>query len=464
VNEQKLMSLRWIQPALGGTGLLATSFVLSCAGDLGSRSERTVGLLLIASLFYLIGVQNVLRKSTRALGLLGCVWIATVAVAPRVIFLTRAPSLSEDLRRYRWEGQVQAAARNPYLVTPDDPTLVFLRDETYPQVSGHDIRAVYGPLWEQVELWTYRLAHRIAPGRPEDQLLWMKLPSLLGDLASIGLLLLLLKARGLPLQRVLVWAWCPLTWVEFWGEGHMDSCLAALLLAALLAARRERWALSGLLLAAGGLIKYWPFFLLPLFATYGLRPWWRPRWRVLLVGLPLALLAAWPYASALPDLFSRNASFATGFLGGWRNNDSLFGIVWWLSGHDGIVAKRLSLALIAILALCAVGRRAALERVTLEFVAALLLVAANVHPWYLAWLLPLLAVEPSPAAFLWVALMPLAYAVLADYRATGAWHGSTARRWWIYIPVFAAWACRRIGVWASQGGMRWNRTLKSSDG
>ena len=81
-----------------------------------------------------------------------------------------------------------------------------------------------------------------------------------------------------------------------------------------------------------------------------------------------------------------------------------------------------------------------------------------------AVVLPLLAVEPSPAAFLWVALMPLAYAVLADYRATGAWHGSTARRWWIYLPVFAAWACRRIGVWASQGGMRWLRTLKSSDG
>ncbi len=464
MKEHKLMSLCWLQPALGGTGLLATAFALSRAGDLGARPERSVGLLLVASLFYLIGVLGVLQKGTRSLGILGCVWIATVAFAPRALFLTRAPSLSEDLYRYRWEGQVQAAGHNPYLVTPDDPALASLRDESYPRISGHAVRAIYGPLWEQVELWTCRLARWAAPGSFQNQLLWMKLPSLLGDLATIGLLLLLLKARSQPLHRVLVWAWCPLTWVEFWGEGHMDSWLAALLLAALLAARRERWALSGLLLAAGGLIKYWPFLLLPLFATCGCRPWWRPRWRVLFAGLPLALLFAWPYASALPDLFGHNASFATGFLGGWRNNDSLFGIVWWLSGHDGAVAKHLSLALIAILALGAVWRRAALERVTLEFVAALLLVAANVHPWYLAWLLPLLAVEPSAAAFLWVALMPLAYVVLADYRATGVWHGSTARRWWIYLPVFAAWACRRIGVLGSQGGMRWNRTLKSSDG
>ncbi|MGD0577743.1 MAG: hypothetical protein ABSC08_02320 [Bryobacteraceae bacterium] len=464
MGKLKLISLRWVQPALGGAGLLAAAFALGCADDLGSRAGRTVGLLLIASLFYLIGVHSVLQKGTRSLGILGCVWIATVAFAPRAIFLTRLPSLSEDLYRYRWEGQVQAAAKNPYLVTPDDPTLASLRDETYPHIAGHAIRAIYGPLWEQVQLWTYRLARWVAPGHVQDQLLWMKPPSLLGDLATIVLLLLLLKARGQPLERVLVWAWCPLNWVEFWGEGHMDSCLAALLLAALLAARRQRWALSGLLLAAGGLIKYWPFFLLPLFATHGLRPWWRPRWRVLLIGLPLALLLLWPYAAALPDLLGRNANFATGFLGGWRNNDSLFGVIWWLSGHDGVIAKRLSLALIGALAILAVWRRADLERVALEFIAAMLLVAANVHPWYLSWLLPLLAVEPSAAGLLWVALMPLAYAVLAEYRATGVWQGSTSRRWWIYVPVFAVWACRRIGVWGSPGGNTWNLTSKSSDG
>jgi len=244
----------------------------------------------------------------------------------------------------------------------------------------------------------------------------------------------------------------------------MDSCLAALLVAALLAGRRERWALAGLLLSAGGLIKYWPFLLLPVFATYGQCPRWRPRWRVLLIGIPLAMVCLWPYATALPDLLGRNANFTSGFLGGWRNNDSLFGVIWWLSGHDGILAKRISLALLGLLSILAVWRRAELERVALEFIAALLLIAANVHPWYLAWLLPLLALEPSLAGLLWVALMPLAYLVLTEYRATGVWNGSTARRWWIYAPVFLVWACRRIGVWASRGRTRWNRTSESSVG
>jgi len=80
--------------------------------------------------------------------------------------------------------------------------------------------------------------------------------------------------------------------------------------------------------------------------------------------------------------------------------------------------------------------RAALERVSWSS-SRLLLVAANVHPWYLAWLCAARR-RASPAAFLWVALMPLAYAVLADYRATARGTGSTARRWWIYLRV-AAW-------------------------
>ena len=79
-----------------------------------------------------------------------------------------------------------------------------------------------------------------------------------------------------------------------------------------------------------------------------------------------------------------------------------------------------------------------------RLILAILLVAANVHPWYLAWVLPLLAVEPMAAALLWVALMPIAYQVLIGYRLLGEWRGSTGWRWLIYAPVFALWAAGRL--------------------
>jgi hypothetical protein len=176
---------------------------------------------------------------------------------------------------------------------------------------------------------------------------------------------------------------------------------------------------------------------------------------VLFAGLPLAAVAAWPYAVRSSELIRRNAAFMTGFLGGWRNNDSFFGVIWYLSSQNGDVAKRVSLGILGLLVVLACLWRAPLERVVLGFIAAMLLVSANVHPWYMAWLAPLLAIEPSLAGFLWVALMPMAYAVLARYRATGVWEGSTNWRWLIYAPVFSsflatflgsgAWR-RRIGV------------------
>lgn len=444
-----LCRIQWALSSLWswGAGLLAAAILLRWSGDVKSQAGWTVGVLLCSSLFYLISVKSVLTKGSRTIGPAGWAWIATVAVAARLLFLTQAPVLSEDLFRYRWEGRVQAAGMNPYFFTPTDLETVFLRDETSPKVTGWNVRAGYGPLWEIIERQAFRLAVWAEPGNVTRQLLWMKLPSLAGDLCVLGLLLALLRDHALPWPRVIIWAWCPLTWVEFWGEGHMDSLLAALVVAALVAARRQRWALAGLLLTAGGLIKWWPFLLLPIFALHALRHWSGIRWRVLFAGVPLAALAVWPYATLSRELWSRNAAYMSGFLGGWRNNDSLFGVIWYLSGQNGDIAKRISLVALGLLVLIACLWRAPLERVVLGFVAGMLLLSANVHPWYMAWMAPLLAVEPSAAGLVWVALMPLAYAVLADYRTTGVWHGSTGWRWLIYAPVFAAWVLRRyIGV------------------
>ena len=144
--------------------------------------------------------------------------------------------------------------------------------------------------------------------------------------------------------------------------------------------------------------------------------------------------------------------YMTGFLGGRRNNDSLFGVIWYVSGQNGGISQSaFRLCWLGLLVVAASLWRAPLERVVLGFVAGMLLISANVHPWYMAWMAPLLAVEPSLAGFVWVALMPMAYAVLADYRTTGVWQGSTGWRWLIYGPVFAAFIAsralrRRIGV------------------
>jgi len=70
-------------------------------------------------------------------------------------------------------------------------------------------------------------------------------------------------------------------------------------------------------------------------------------------------------------------------------------------------------------------------------IALMLMVSANCHPWYLTWILPLLALFPVPALLLWTALVPIAYAAVISWSTLGEWNGSTELRWLEYAPVYA---------------------------
>ncbi len=85
-----------------------------------------------------------------------------------------------------------------------------------------------------------------------------------------------------------------------------------------------------------------------------------------------------------------------------------------------------------------------LERAALLFISGMLLVSANVHPWYLTWMAPLLVIYPWTPLLLWLSLAPLSYQVLIEYRILGEWNGSTAVRWWIYLPVLGLFLGERL--------------------
>ena len=50
-----------------------------------------------------------------------------------------------------------------------------------------------------------------------------------------------------------------------------------------------------------------------------------------------------------------------------------------------------------------------------------LLLTPTLHPWYLAWIVPFLALRPMLGWSLLVALAPLLYWPLARWRAEGVW-------------------------------------------
>lgn len=339
-------------------------------------------------------------------------WASGVALTIRLLAWQVPPAFTDDLYRYRWEGRIQQTGGNPYALRPSE-TALRPGDERMP---GLDIKAVYGPVILVVE----RLAYAVAG---ESIAAW-RLPAALADLGTIGLLGWWLRRRGEPIIRVVTYAWCPLPVFEFWTNGHNDAWLLLLTAAALLAWRAERFAAAWSLLALAAMTKWWPI---------SLASFWRGRgWRASPAALiPLALAGAWYWVDP-----TENAQFASGFVGGWRNNDLLYGPLLALTG-DVYRAKYAAFALWAVALAGIAWTDWALERKVLTGVAALLALAANVHPWYLCWLLPMLTLEAVPAGWLLVALAPLLHEGVLGWRIAGHWDGVSAGRWLVYGPVLA---------------------------
>ena len=335
-------------------------------------------------------------------------------MAIRLICWQVPPAFSDDLLRYRWEGRLQAHGGNPYSVRPvDRPDLLRAEDNRLP---GRDFKAVYGPLL----LWTEHLAYQVSG----ENLLALRWPYALADLA-----LLLLLAWRFRLG-FLTYAWCPLPAFEFWSGGHNDSlCLLALALA-LWAFRAGRPRAAWIALGCAILTKWWPVLLIPLLAGRERRNWRDLCW-IALPALPFLPLY-WPRAIA------ENAQFASGFLGGWRNNDSLFGGLLWLTGGDLYRAKYLAFALLAAWIAWLTFRPWTATHKALAAVAGLLTLSANVHPWYVTWLLPFLVETPRMFGFVWLVLVPVTYETVIVWNSVGMWDGIRPSRWLVYAPVWLA--------------------------
>ncbi len=381
----------------------------------------------------------VVRNPPEAIGRRGLRWIWIAAVLFRLTLLPLGPSLSEDAARYRWQGLMQDAGGDPYVSVPEEPRWEGLRDSTWDRVSSKDKPSAYGPVVEQINLWHYRLVKLFRAG-PELQVWLFKLPYALAELCAGLLLVSLLAAAGRPRSWVLVYLWCPLPMVEFWVEGHNDAVAVALVLAALAAHLRSRpaWALG--LLAAAAMSKFWPVVLLPFLAIGRQGSRWRVHWRGLGVATGVGLVLCLPYWHSLPAVLT----VLDGFAAGWRNNDSLFAALVWVAGGDSEVAATLGrTALVIFLAAVRASVPSGCKG-ELAAICALLLLSANCFPWYLSWMLPLVAVHPSAPLLLWAALAPLAYHVVPGYEIAGLWQYEPEIVLLEYAPVLAWLACSGV--------------------
>ena len=427
-NGPRLALSLGIAALLIETGLLLTLRLERPA----SNVPEFLAYYLLMSIVYMAACWIVVRWGVRLATFRSTRWIWAAALLFRITVLPLAPSLSEDAVRYRWQGMVQNAGGDPYLALPQDPQWEGLRDATWPRVAAKDKPSAYGPVLEQMNLWTYRFI-QLLESEPWTQVWLFKIPFALAEL-GIGLTLMaLLAAAGRPTAWALIYLWSPLAVTEFWIEGHNDAVAVAFVVAALALSLRGRSTWGVVLLTVATLCKFWPAVLFPFLGLTRSQGRWQVEWKGLLVGAAVGVALCMFYWRSLAAVFD----VLEGFRMGWRNNDSLFTGLLWLTGGDMESAARAGKwVLVACVAWFRLRRNPPCLG-ELAAVTAVLLLSANCFPWYLSWMLPLLAVHPVRPLLLWTALAPLAYHVVLGYEAMGVWEYDSGLVFLEYAPVLA---------------------------
>jgi hypothetical protein len=163
----------------------------------------------------------------------------------------------------------------------------------------------------------------------------------------------------------------------------------------------------------------------------------RFRWWHAALGLAVAAALFVPYADAGSGLWHSAIRYARY----WRFNETLFAVLRLVLGVDAAVTA--STVLLVLVAAIVAWRRPDTATAGLIMVAASLLLAAHVLPWYALWLLPFLVLRDQPAALLFTGTVSVAYLVYPEWRSTGDWSVSWTVRALEYGPcLVVAWLSR----------------------
>ncbi len=401
-------------------GLIAA---LTALAELGFLAARRLAVLDPQRTFHLIFAAGVIfRLLLVPVGLSPSRGAAADDWHGRAVGFQRFLLYDHDVWRYLWDGHLVAHGADPYQRTPNewerraeggDGRALALIDappwpDAFEMIAFRDHRTVYPPLAQAA----FGLAAAIAPG---SVLAW-KLLLIAIDLATCGLLALLLTRLGRGRWEVLLYAWNPLVLKEVAGSGHVDALAAFGLTAAALAltfggARSGSFGFAGLALA--GLAKVTPLAATPVFLA---RTPWRRWW-----ALPAALgLGCLPFAVGLWDL--------SGFVEGlrtmgarWRFNAGAWDLAVALGESLAAGAGRPFAFALAIGGTLGVGawslRDASLGGTLCAIYAmllAFLLLGPAVMPWYAVGLLPLAVAIRGRAGLAFSALGFVSYLVYID--------------------------------------------------
>jgi hypothetical protein len=415
--------------ALGAALLVALTI---CSRNFGDRGgPYFMAALTLAGIAYLLALREFFATPTfsRRLVVVGLILAAVWHIA----FLRLPPGADDDIHRYVWDGRLERLGYNPYVVVPSDPAVAALHTAETRNLNNPNLPSPY-PAGAQLFFRTVTAIH--------ESTFALKVAFVLCDFAIALVLLDLFRSSGSSPHLVLAYAWNPLLAIEVAGSGHIDI-FGALLLVISVAALARRWRpAAAVALGLAVVVKFLPIVLLPLY-------WKRIRIRDAALAIFVVGLLYLP--------FLNDGRIPLGSLGayvqGFRFNGPVFAILHHVAPPQllaglAVLAGLATATFLRIRQTLTTGSTEVHRRGTtvvspsismrpvvqaLEFhwpsfawpMAATLLCAPVVFPWYLLWLLPFLTSAATWLIVIWtVSIIPVYV----------QWHLRTLGRPWGALP------------------------------
>jgi alpha-1,6-mannosyltransferase len=387
---------------LYGLGVIMLVALTICSRKLGSVGELSFIIpLAVAGIAYLFAVREFFSTSTpkfpRRVIIIGLV----LAALWHIPFLMMQPGADDDIHRYLWDGRVQRLGYNPYIVIPSDPALTALHTPETGTLNNPDVPSPY-PAGAELFFRAVTAIH--------ESIFALKVAFVVCDFAIVFVLLDILGRSGQAAHWVFAYVWNPLLATEVAGSGHIDI-VGVLLLLLSFAALERRWrTVAALAFGLAVAVKFLPIVLLPLY-------WRRVRMRDAALTVVVVGILYLPFLD--------HGKIPIGSLGTYvktfRFNDPIFATLERVAAPQILVALAVLIGFLT--AICLRSRDQKLSSDAFAWpMAASLLCAPVVYPWYLLWLLPFLRSASTVPLIIWtVSIIPTFY----------VWHLRTLGRPWI---------------------------------
>lgn len=389
------LGVGWLAPASPmASDAVLTAFRDSAAGSVVAKALVIVGagLMLHVWLTTARASRTTSVSEARRLGAMAVVWAVPLMVVP-VLF-------SRDVFSYIAASRLAPAGIDPYAEgTGALPT--FWRDGADPM--WQDSPSPYGPLWTGLSSVVFHLTE----AQPVAALMAFRLMALVGVVLLVVFVPRLAELAGAnPGRATWLAVLNPLVLFHLSASAHNDALMAGLLVTGLAVALQQRPVLAVVLISAAGAVKAPALLALPFVGLL-----WAGRdasWSGIVTawskvaGLAASTLAALTVASGVGWGWVGNLSTPT-TVDTWLSPPTAVGRVLGLvaetldgpSAEDVLAGTRTAALVLAALIIAALllsfRRRGVLRSLALAMVV-LVALGPVVHPWYLLWAIPLVAV------------------------------------------------------------------------